>query len=153
MSDAECPSGLNHTVVMPSEAAPATSDSRLSPTIAESQASASIRVRIASKIKGFGYREADIETPPARIVNDVLNGTTSFGMAMYYLFNNDRYESGPNRGEYKWKNELFRSADNLGEALAMSRGLPYYGTKSIIKGMGNYIEENEAEKKGLPARR
>ena len=72
--------------------------------------------------------------PITGIIEDLIFG---FGLnatlAARHVVTGERYQSGRNRRELKWQNEILVAGDSLVDAVASLAGLPYYGAKDIVK--------------------
>ncbi len=43
-----------------------------------------------------------------------------------------------------WEDDYKDAAEGVVETVLMSKGLPYYGPRSIIKGLSNYVELDQS---------
>ena len=77
----------------------------------------------------------------------LLEAIPNFARAGKHLVTGEKYKSGPNQDEQKWKNELFVAIDALAEAFAAIKGIPYYGAKELIDIAESQITGGEQKKK------
>jgi hypothetical protein len=92
--------------------------------------SSSFNVVVDKPVFQQGFQDDPVEGILASLLLDGLVGFTRAGV---HFVDGERYQSGPNRGELKWKNELWVAMDSVIDAVASLKGLPYYGAKDIIE--------------------
>lgn len=82
--------------------------------------------------------------PVVGIVQEILlEGIGGFARAGKHLVTGEKYKSGPNRGEFKWKNELLVATDALVDGFASLKGIPYHGAKDIVRSVKAQFTEKE----------
>ena len=100
------------------------------------------------------WRKVFDENAFESILADILlEAIPNFARAGKHFVTKERYQSGQNRGEEKWKNELLVATDALAEAFASVRGLPYYGAKELVDIAESQITGGEQKKETKTIRR
>ena len=92
------------------------------------------------------FGDGPIETILRQILIDAIPGFTRAGK---HFVTKERYQSGPNRGEEKWKNELLVAIDALVEAITSLKGIPYRGAKNIVKITKAQLTKSETKREPL----
>ncbi|KKN06350.1 hypothetical protein LCGC14_1078200, partial [marine sediment metagenome] len=77
----------------------------------------------------------------------LLEGVGGFARAGKHLVTGEKYRSGPNRGEFKWKNELLVATDALVDGFASLGGIPYHGAKDIVRSVKAQFTEPEKKRR------
>ena len=90
------------------------------------------------------FRQSFDEGPIEGILGRILiEAIPNFARAATHYTTGEKYKSGPNKGEEKWKNELLVATDALVDAIASLKGIPYYGAKDIARSVKAQLPENE----------
>jgi hypothetical protein len=89
------------------------------------------------------FRRAVDEGPLLGLANDMVMILPNFVLAGKHMMGGVRYQSGPHKGERKWKNEIVVAVDNLVDVFATLNGLPYYGTKDIARSIKAQVTGGE----------
>ncbi len=97
------------------------------------------------------FKQQFDEGPIEGILSDILiQAIPNFARAGKHFVSKEKYKSGPNKGEEKWKNELLVAVDGLVDAIASLKGLPYFGAKDIVKSIGAQIPKEEKKSQSKP---
>ena len=90
------------------------------------------------------FRQSFDEGPIEGILGRILiEAIPNFARAATHYTTGEKYKSGPNKGEEKWKNELLVATDALVDAIASLKGIPYYGAKDIARSVRAQLPEDE----------
>ncbi len=90
------------------------------------------------------FRQSFDEGPIEGILGRILiEAIPNFARAATHYTTGEKYKSGPNKGEEKWKNELLVATDALVDAIASLKGIPYYGAKDIARTVKAQLPEDE----------
>jgi len=100
---------------------------------------------IASKYeKGtFGY---DLNNPFSSAVQDIIDAIGETGRAITQVVTEERYKSGKQKDELKWKTTAMRALDKGLTGIGMFTGIPYRTLRSMVEGGYRWIKPEKEEK-------
>ena len=104
-------------------------------------------IRVANARAQGNFAEASINTGPEQIVLQTIKAMTNYALAAEHFITGERYISGPNAKELKWKTEIWVATEALWDAVAGITGLPFSGPREIIRSIEAYTVDEPVKRK------
>lgn len=98
----------------------------------------------------FGF---DLNNPLSSAVGDIINATSETLRGIDQIVTGERYKSGKEKDELKWKTTMTRALDKALTGVGMFAGIPYRTLRSMIRGAYRWIKPEETEKKAIKKKR
>lgn len=104
-------------------------------------------IRVANARSQGKFAETSINTGPEQIVLQTIRAMQNYALAAEHFITRERYQSGPNARELKWKTEVWVATEALADAVAGVTGLPFSGPKEIVNSVKAHTVEEPRKRK------
>ena len=95
-------------------------------------------IRVSNSVSKGQFAKVSVTTGPENTIKQLLTGTAFYIIAAEHFITGEKYQSGPNRLEDKWKTELWVATEAMYDGIAGITGLPFTGPKDIINSLQEY---------------
>ena len=92
-------------------------------------------IRVSNAISQKKFAKVSVSTGPENTIKQLVTGTAFYIIAAEHFITGEKYQSGPNRLEEKWKTELWVATEAMYDGIAGITGLPFTGPKDIINSL------------------
>ncbi|MCK5017548.1 MAG: hypothetical protein KAS32_10815 [Candidatus Peribacteraceae bacterium] len=110
-------------------------------------------IRVSNSVAQGKFAKVSVSTGPENTIKQLITGTAFYVIAAEHFITGEKYKSGPNRLEEKWKTEIWVASEAMYDGVAGVMGLPFTGPKDIINSLQSWDVLPGGRKKKKQAKR
>ena len=92
-------------------------------------------IRVSNAVSQGKFARVSVSTGPENTIKQLVTGISFYVIAAEHFITGEKYQSGPNRLEEKWRTELWVATEAMWDGVAGVTGLPFTGPKDIINSL------------------